>query len=147
MAPAQQDGYSHGEVTLFFGLQVNLKVACKEHLVVVPLTGKCPHIVQIYVWPSSVTAATNCLQGVISHVSINAFNTHFQISHGKWKQQQKNNKNWRVCFYTWGGFCLCQKTVNAQNGRWRWLFRINCDVANVYLLVLLLKRSRPSRRS
>ncbi len=51
----------------------------------------------------------------------------------------------KVFILAWGGFCLYRETVNAQNGRWKQLCQINCDIAIIYLLLTLPKRSHSKR--
>ncbi len=47
----------------------------------------------------------------------------------------------KVFMLTWHSFCLCQIIVNAQNGRRKQLFAINCDTVNIYLLFPLPQKS------
>ena len=64
------------------------------------------------------------------HSSFNMFScysSHVLAKFGTLPQTRKS-----VFKLAWGGFCLFfLKRVNAQKGRWKQLWRISCDVANV----------------
>lgn len=39
-----------------------------------------------------------------------------------------------VFLFAWGGFWIFRKIVNSQKGRWKHIFRISSDVADIYFL-------------